>query len=533
MSRWISLIVLLGIIAVTSVVLYKVMATFLLPLFLASVLTVIFRPVHTWILFRCKNRATMASAITTLVILLTVLVPLGAVFTFAVREGVGAAGGNVLDRTQQQLDRFRSRLGLDIPFRRLDGMMLRDIDVAIDQLPDQLPDRNDPETPAIAKQIAFIDNGLGLLDAALDRWFNKVVEDDQNIDQSVEAWSIRRLTRRGQWDATTAALSEMRSTLTTTNLYIRQGPEVLSNESQPEEVEEPPVDSEAEQAEDDEVIDAGGSNAGEAERKRPPKLSELRREFSGLKPKYEAMRIDLLGGPMWAGAFHLANPDVAQIDSWRVAVQKYLRSWLPSVAGQATALIGSLMLGLAIMTLSVFYFLKDGPAMVQSLMRLSPLEDKYERELLIEFDKVSRAVVLATLLSAVAQGVLAGIAYFVGGFESVFLLTSLTIVLSMVPFVGAAAVWLPAVLWLGFVEERLVAALVMLVYCFGVVSMADNVIKPYVLHGQSKLHPLLALLSVLGGVQALGPIGILVGPMIVSFLQALLNILHQELKQMS
>ncbi|HIM31482.1 MAG TPA: AI-2E family transporter, partial [Planctomycetes bacterium] len=55
-------------------------------------------------------------------------------------------------------------------------------------------------------------------------------------------------------------------------------------------------------------------------------------------------------------------------------------------------------------------------------------------------------------------------------------------------------------------------------------------IKPLVLHGQSRLHPLLALLSVLGGVQALGPIGILVGPMIVVFLQTLLKILRRELR---
>ena len=62
--------------------------------------------------------------------------------------------------------------------------------------------------------------------------------------------------------------------------------------------------------------------------------------------------------------------------------------------------------------------------------------------------------------------------------------------------------------------------------------MAENVIKPLVLHGQSNLHPLLALLSVLGGVHALGPIGILVGPMVVVFLQTLLNILHGELMNM-
>ena len=63
----------------------------------------------------------------------------------------------------------------------------------------------------------------------------------------------------------------------------------------------------------------------------------------------------------------------------------------------------------------------------------------------------------------------------------------------------------------------------------GVVSTVDNIIKPIVLHGQSKLHPLLALLSVLGGVGALGPIGIFVGPIAVAFLQAALTMLQTEL----
>ena len=62
--------------------------------------------------------------------------------------------------------------------------------------------------------------------------------------------------------------------------------------------------------------------------------------------------------------------------------------------------------------------------------------------------------------------------------------------------------------------------------------MADNVIKPIILHGQSKLHPLLALLSVIGGVKALGPVGLLVGPMVVSFLQALLNMLQEEISSL-
>ena len=69
-------------------------------------------------------------------------------------------------------------------------------------------------------------------------------------------------------------------------------------------------------------------------------------------------------------------------------------------------------------------------------------------------------------------------------------------------------------------------------YGDAVVSMADNLIKPLILHGQSNLHPLLALLSILGGVTALGPIGLLVGPMVVAFLQTLLKILQRELNSM-
>ena len=189
---------------------------------------------------------------------------------------------------------------------------------------------------------------------------------------------------------------------------------------------------------------------------------------------------------------------------------------------------------LFILTLSIFYFLLDGPEMVRSAMELSPIDDAYEEEMITEFSKLSRAVVVATLLSAIAQGLLAGIGYAcVWGGESLFMLIILTTLLAMVPFVGAAAVWVPVCIYLAFVEEgRIAAAIGLGLYGFFIISMADNIIKPWVLKGQSNLHPLFALLSVLGGVQALGPIGVLVGPMIVAFLQSLLNILHRDLKRM-
>lgn len=88
---------------------------------------------------------------------------------------------------------------------------------------------------------------------------------------------------------------------------------------------------------------------------------------------------------------------------------------------------------------------------------------------------------------------------------------------------------MPCALYLGAVEQRWTAAIILAVYGATLVSSIDNVIKMYVLHGRSTLHPLFALLSVLGGVKVFGPMGILVGPMVVVFLQTLLEILNHEL----
>lgn len=199
------------------------------------------------------------------------------------------------------------------------------------------------------------------------------------------------------------------------------------------------------------------------------------------------------------------------------------------------------LIGIVIMVIALYYFLADGPAMIRTAMYLSPLESRYEQELLNRFGDVSRAVVVATLLSAVVQGILAGFGYFFAlpSTAPIFLLTAATMVTSLVPFVGAAAVWICVCVWIFFYAPHMVdgqmvyghpvAAILLAIYCTIVVSGIDNVIKPLILHGQSKLHPLLALLSILGGVQVLGPVGILVGPMLVSFLQALLTMLRKEL----
>ena len=248
-----------------------------------------------------------------------------------------------------------------------------------------------------------------------------------------------------------------------------------------------------------------------------------------LKSKFGTLKTELLGGPWMALARERANPSKEEIDHMISSVVSYAQPRLISFTGATGTYLVKLAFGSIILVVATFFFLYDGPAMIQSVMHLSPLDDSYEQELLLEFDRISRAVVLATLLSAIAQGVAAGIGYAVAGMEYLVLLTMLTTLFAMIPFVGPAVVWVPVCLYLGIYEERVLAASLLATWGVLVVGTVDNLVKAVVLHGQSQLHPLLALLSVLGGVQALGPIGIVVGPMVVAMLQTLLGILQREL----
>lgn len=220
-------------------------------------------------------------------------------------------------------------------------------------------------------------------------------------------------------------------------------------------------------------------------------------------------------------------------DGVNTELKRLLEDWIGPVAARAPVVVGKVLLGAIVTIVSLFYFFADGGRMIEGVTRLVPLDRRYQWQLLAEFEEISRAVVSSILLAALVQAVLAGIGFYVAGLGKVFLLTLLTFFGALVPIAGAAIVWGAASLWLLLFAKSTWAAAGLALWGLCVVSTADNIVKPIVLHGQSKLHPLLALLSVLGGVGAVGPIGIFVGPIAVAFLQAALTMLQTELDSLS
>ena len=442
------------------------------------------------------------------------LAPLGWVLTIGIVEGVEFSNKfreSDLQKLGEKLDKPRQRLGIDIRFQD----DINDVETAIESF--KLEEGSDLSQEAASKlrYVTVFENEFNQLQKAIESF--KLEDRPQLESDSDQKWSDR-IHQKWIDRINDEKLGEKWRQLSTTVIPAADITEEGEEEEKKEEKEQNAVKLVA-------LINDLQGNEATAEQ-----VDEYNSLVETLELDFQLAKQKLFGGPGWATIVELANPSESQFESLQQRAQELLRDLLFKITGKTTSIMGSLAMQLFILSVAIYYFLIDGPEMVNAAMHLSPMDDRYEKEMIAEFAKLSRAVVVATLLSAIAQGILAGIGYFFcWQFESLFVLMILTTVLAMVPFVGAAAIWVPCCIYLGVIEERPMAAIMLGLYGFFIISMADNIIKPMVLKGQSNLHPLFALLSVIGGVQALGPVGVLVGPMLVAFLQSLLKLLNRDL----
>jgi predicted PurR-regulated permease PerM len=186
-----------------------------------------------------------------------------------------------------------------------------------------------------------------------------------------------------------------------------------------------------------------------------------------------------------------------------------------------------LVVDFLIMIIVLFVLLKDGRDVVKTLHRIIPLQPSHKDRIFARVDKTVRAVVKGIVITALAQGLLAGLAYGVLGVPFATLLTAMTAVVAPFPIGGAALVWLPVSLYLFWVGPAW-QGIAMIVWGAGVVTMVDNFLKPILIGQEAQLPLVLLLFSLLGGLAAYGLIGLFLGPVILGLLLTALEIYEQE-----
>ena len=230
------------------------------------------------------------------------------------------------------------------------------------------------------------------------------------------------------------------------------------------------------------------------------------------------------------------TPNLSAEDTQRLrdSAMGFVGMIVTEVSEQAREIIANLIafvIAFAIMVLAVYYFFVDGPAILRNIETLLPLENTDEEAVWEQFENVCRGVVFGTILAAFVQAILLGLGLAVVGIEHVWLLTGLTVLVSLIPFVGAAGVYIPVSIYLAWNGQPW-SAVALLAYGTFIVSSSDNLVRAYAIHGSSRMHPLAALVSVLGALSLVGIWGIFVGPIVAGIFYAMLVILHQKVRRM-
>lgn len=197
--------------------------------------------------------------------------------------------------------------------------------------------------------------------------------------------------------------------------------------------------------------------------------------------------------------------------------------WLTSHLGSALSGISVLLLNLFIFFIALYYLLRDGPKLKQALIVLSPLEDKDDRVVFDRLELAVTSVIKGTLMIAGLQGVLTAIGFGIFGVPNSILWGTVTVVAALIPGIGTALVLVPGIIFL-FVTGSTGPAIGLLAWGILAVGLIDNFLAPKLVGHSMQMHPLLVLLSVLGGIALFGPVGIFLGPLCVSLLLALVTI---------
>jgi predicted PurR-regulated permease PerM len=207
-------------------------------------------------------------------------------------------------------------------------------------------------------------------------------------------------------------------------------------------------------------------------------------------------------------------------------VSQFLVGVGPSVLKGAGGVVFSFFL----MFLTMFFLLRDGHQLMELIMATNPLPVEYASEVFSKFRDLSFATFYGTILTAMVQGVAGGLLLWALGISSPVFWGAVVSLVSLVPIVGTLLIWVPMTVYL-LITGHPTKAIVLVVIGSLAVGSIDNLLKPMIIRGRTDMHPLLVFLSVIGGMQVFGFLGVLLGPLIVAVFIAFLNLYRVELRR--
>lgn len=197
--------------------------------------------------------------------------------------------------------------------------------------------------------------------------------------------------------------------------------------------------------------------------------------------------------------------------------------WITGHLSSILTSVISMVTGMVLVMISLYAFLKDGAKFKQILISLSPLDDKYDEQIFNKIKLTINSTVKGVVLIALVQGVLSGIGLWIFGIPNPTLWGSISAVASLVPGLGTALIFIPAVIYM-YIQGNIAFAVGLALWGAIVVGLIDNFLGPWLYSRGIEVHPLIMLFAVLGAISVFGPIGFLFGPLIIALFFVLIDI---------
>ncbi len=210
------------------------------------------------------------------------------------------------------------------------------------------------------------------------------------------------------------------------------------------------------------------------------------------------------------------------------SIQEASRNILVIIQKTTQNIVG-IILWIFVMFFSLYYFLIEGKSVIKKVMYLSPLKDEYEEDLSRRFASMVRATLKGTIIVGSIQGVLGGMMFAIAGIPSFVIWGVIMIILSIIPAIGSALIWIPAGLIMLFMGN-IWQGVFILVFGSVVISFIDNILRPKLVGNDTAMHPLLVFFATLGGLIIFGILGFIIGPVIMALFLALWEIYGKEFK---
>lgn len=200
--------------------------------------------------------------------------------------------------------------------------------------------------------------------------------------------------------------------------------------------------------------------------------------------------------------------------------------WGLSAARTALGQTANFLISIPVILFSMFFLFMDGHTMLKKLMHWTPLPNKYDKIIFQKFRDVSISSMLSNFMTAVAQGLVGGIGFFIVGLPVFFPAVAMGF-FSLVPYVGTAIIWLPASVYLLFIG-KIWQGIFLIVWGTAVIGTVDNLIRAFWIKGKAHVHPIFLIFSILGGLALFGFWGLIFGPLIISLTVTILHIYEIE-----